>query len=91
MHPAIKLVVGIIIALAGLFWYLAGWIVPGFATTWIGSAAIHALKTVFIGIFGLFLLFVGLITAWIELEDLKWEMKEKKTKKSPACSSVARP
>jgi len=86
MHPAVKLVVGIIIAVAGLYWYLAGWINPmlgiAFATTWIGFAAIESLKTVFIGVFGLFLIFVGLIVAWIEWEDLKWEMKEKKAKKT---------
>jgi hypothetical protein len=86
MHPAAKLIVGLIIALAGLYWYLAGWINPAIginvAATWIGFAAISALKTVFIGIFGLFLIFVGLIIAWIEWEDLKWEMKEKKAKKN---------
>ena len=87
MNPAAKLIVGIIITLVGLYWYLAGWINPifgvTFATTWIGFTAIYALKTVFIGIFGIFLIFVGLIIAWIEWEDIKWEMKEKKAKKNP--------
>ncbi|MBI5060942.1 MAG: hypothetical protein HZB67_01365 [Candidatus Aenigmarchaeota archaeon] len=79
MHPAAKLIIGLIIAIAGLYWYLAGYIPGNPAPEIFGGAAINALKTVFIGIFGLFLLFVGLIIAWIEYEDLKWEMKEKKT------------
>lgn len=82
MHPAVKLIIGLIIAIAGIYWYVASWITPGFATTWIGMTAISALKEVFIGVFGLFLLFVGLIIAWIEYEDLKWEMKEKKAKEA---------
>jgi len=39
------------------------------------------LKDVFVGVFGLILIFLGLIIAWIEYEDLKWERKEKKKKK----------
>ena len=79
MGAGVKFVIGLIIAIAGIYWYVADYFrvgVPG----WIGGAAISALKTVFIGVFGLLLLFVGLIIAWIEYEDLKWESKERKLK-----------
>ena len=76
MHSAVKLIIGLIIFAAGIYWYIS----PGIPT-WTGPAALGALKTVFIGIFGLFLIVLGLIVAWIEYEDLKWEAKEKKEKK----------
>ena len=73
VHSAVKLIIGLIIFAAGIYWYIGT-----------GLGAFDALKTVFIGIFGLFLIFFGLIIAWIEYEDLKWEAKEKKevTKKA---------
>jgi len=81
MHPAAKLIIGLIIAIVGIYWYVADYVKMNIAPTFLGGAAIASLKTVFIGVFGLFLLFVGLIIAWIEYEDLKWEMKEKKSVK----------
>ena len=79
MHSAIKLIVGILIFIAGLYWYFADIIANNMAATWLGSSAISALKTVFIGVFGLVLVFVGLLVIWIEYEDIKWEMQEKKS------------
>jgi hypothetical protein len=76
MHSAVKLIIGLIIFAAGIYWYLP----PG--TSWTGAAALDALKTVFIGVFGLFLIILGFIIAWIEYEDLKWEAKEKKEVKA---------
>jgi membrane protein implicated in regulation of membrane protease activity len=81
MHSGVKLIIGIIIFLAGIYWYVATFITPGLATTWIGMAALSSLKTVFIGVFGLVLIVLGLIVAWIEYEDIKWERKEKREQK----------
>ncbi|MEM7813321.1 MAG: hypothetical protein QW548_00275 [Candidatus Aenigmatarchaeota archaeon] len=83
MHSAVKLVIGLIIALAGLYWYAADYVGYGVAG-WIGASAISALKTVFIGVFGLLLIFVGFIVAWIEWEDLKWQAREKAEAAKPA-------
>ena len=76
MHSAVKLIVGLIVVLAGLFWYAADYIGYG-VVGWVGTAALSALKTVFIGVFGLLLIIIGLIVAWIEWEDLKWQAREK--------------
>jgi uncharacterized Tic20 family protein len=78
MHSAVKLVVGLLILIAGIYWYLPGTIAPmiGVASTF------QAFLTVFAGLFGLFLIFLGLIIAWIEYEDLKWEAREKKEAKT---------
>ena len=80
MHAAVKLVIGLLIFVAGVYWYAADFLgLPGFSV--LGRDAWEALKTVFVGVFGLFLIFLGLIIAWIEYEDLKWERREKAEKK----------
>ncbi|MFH0837157.1 MAG: hypothetical protein V1870_03440 [Candidatus Aenigmatarchaeota archaeon] len=80
MHSAIKMIIGVLILIAGLYWYLADAIAANMASTWLGLSAITALKSVFIGVFGLVLIFVGLLVVWIEYEDLKWDMQNKKKK-----------
>jgi len=76
MHAAIKLILGLIIFVIGIYWYLPGTAVSAF----FGRSAFQAFLAVFEGLFGLFLILMGLIIAWIEFEDLKWEKKEKKSK-----------
>ena len=77
MNAAVKLVLGIVLFLIGLYWYLPG--TPAQAPALLGDT-LHNLKVVFTGVFGLILVFLGLIIAWIEIEDMKWESKEKKQK-----------
>ena len=77
MHAAVKLIAGIIIFLAGLYWYLPGSAVSSF----FNRSAFQAFLVVFEGLFGLILIFLGLIVSWIEYEDLKWERKEKRKEK----------
>ncbi len=79
MNSAVKLVIGLLVFLAGVYWYAAGAFgLPGFGP--LGANAWESLKTVFFGTFGLFLIFMGLIVAWIEYEDMKWEARERKEK-----------
>lgn len=78
MNSAVKLIIGIVVFLAGVYWYVPGNAVApalGLAST------VKAFITVFGGLFGLVLIFLGLIVAWIEYEDLRWEAQEKKGKK----------
>ena len=77
MHAGAKLIIGIIIFLAGLAWY---WPVK-YGGTLFGTQNIGRFLDVFFGVFGVLLIFLGLIVAWIEYEDLKWESKEKNEKK----------
>ncbi len=83
MHAAVKLIAGVIIFLLGVYWYVA----PLFGNHFLSSlvpktvgSTSQAFLVTFFGVFGLILIFLGLIVAWIEFEDLKWERKEKKTK-----------
>lgn len=77
MHAAIKMIIGILIAIAGIYWYLADYVATGWKTI-VGINAWEAFLTVFFGTFGIFLFFLGLLVAWIEYEDLKFESEEKK-------------
>ena len=81
MNSAVKLIIGLIVFIAGIYWYAADFVGNNPAVTWVGQSALSALKTVFIGAFGLALIVLGLIIAWIEYEDLRWESKEKKASK----------
>jgi len=77
MHSAVKLIIGLIIFVAGIYWYLPG----NAAAAALGVASnVRAFLTVFAGLFGLVLIFLGIIIAWIEYEDLKWESREKADK-----------
>ena len=82
MNAAVKLIVGIIVVLAGLYWYAADFIGRNVWSGVIGSSAIGAFKTVFVGVFGIFLIFIGLIVAWIEYEDIRWQRREKESAES---------
>ena len=73
MNTAVKLIIGLLITIAGIYWYTAQNI--------LGKNPWDSFMTIFVGGFGLFLLLVGLLVTWIEYEDLKWEREEKKPKK----------
>ena len=77
MNSGLKLILGIVVFLIGLYWYVPGNLVNMF----FNRSAFQAFLVVFEGLFGLFLIFIGLIIAWIEFEDIKWEKREKKVKK----------
>ena len=87
MNSAVKLIIGLLILIAGLVWYLGSFIWPNSFTL----QAFQYLKIVFYGVFGLFLIFLGLIIAWIEYEDLKWEAREKKEKEAAPPPVVEQP
>ena len=77
MGAASKLLIGIVIFLAGIYWYVAPLLGHSGVAGILGVSAFRSLVMVFAGTFGLFLIFLGLIVAWIEYEDLKWDAREK--------------
>ncbi len=78
MHSGVKLIIGIIIFLAGIYWYAAPLFADFGLQTFFNMSTFRAFVTVFAGLFGLALVFLGLIISWIEYEDLKWEAREKR-------------
>jgi len=101
MHSVVKAFLGLILVILGIAWYLIGVVfMPGWSMTI--TSFFHALAVVFIGIFGLLLLLVGVILLWLGVEDMRApsikeyeaEMEEKPVvkpstvKKSPAKKTV---
>ena len=80
MNSAAKLIIGIIILMIGLYWYAAPLFGHVSLENLLTVNTFHAFVTVFSGLFGLLLIFLGAIIAWIEYEDMKWERKEKTEK-----------
>lgn len=76
MNAMAKLIIGILVTLAGLAWYIWG----GVFTPYIGVDSLTALGVIFVGAFGAFLVLIGLLITWIELEELKDVKAERKEK-----------
>jgi hypothetical protein len=77
MSALLKLIFGLLVLAAGVYWYMPG----NYVAPFLGIASTYrAFLTVFAGSFGLVLILFGLIIAWIEYEDIKWEKNEKNAK-----------
>ena len=73
MGAAIKIVLGIILLLIGLWLLLPieSWI--GFPQSYYSGVALEQFITVFIGLIAPFLVFVGGLLIWIESEELRYK------------------
>ncbi len=89
MSAAAKLVIGVIIFLVGIYWYAAPLFGHNFLTGIFGST-FQDFVIVFGGLFGILLIMLGLLIAWIEAEDMKWEKKEKEEKTKEASKKKAK-
>ncbi len=67
----LKMLIGIVILIIGIVWY-----VPKY-----GLGFYIELENIFLGIFGLLLLFVGLIVAWMGYDDFKMDAEMAKEEK----------
>ncbi len=81
MNSVVKMLIGLLVAILGVYWYVVGSI---FGWRPAGLTPAQTLGIVFVGTFGAFLVMFGLLVAWIEYEDIKWEMKEKQMAKEAA-------
>lgn len=73
MNAVAKLIIGLIVAIAGIAWYWGDTFTP-----YIHTSALNALGIIIVGSAGLILILVGLFVAWIEIEDIKDMKAEKK-------------
>ena len=64
MNNGVKMVIGILLMAAGIYWYIGN--IPYF-----GAELWKSLKMVFEGVFGALLFFTGLLVAWIAWDDYK--------------------
>ncbi len=79
MGAITKMIAGIIVFLIGIYWYLPTSWFKQFVPITVGST-FQAFLVVFFGLFGLALILLGILVAWIEFEDMRWERREKKDK-----------
>jgi flagellar biosynthesis protein FlhB len=85
-----KMIAGIIVFLVGIYWYLPTSWFKQFVPITVGST-FQAFLVVFFGLFGLALILLGILVAWIEFEDMRWERREKKDKQEQAKQEAAKP
>ncbi|HIE41079.1 MAG TPA: hypothetical protein EYP80_00275 [Candidatus Aenigmarchaeota archaeon] len=77
MNAVVKLIIGILITTTGLAWYIFH-----SALTFYGlQDSLYSLNLIFSGIFGAFLILFGLLLTWIEAEEVKESLSERKAKK----------
>ncbi len=69
----LKMLIGIVVLIIGILWY-----VP---KTLYGLGFWTQLETLLLGTIGLFLLFVGLIVAWMGYDDYKMDIEMAKEEK----------
>lgn len=67
MGRMFKIFVGILLLIAGLYWYTKPVFLGTTATNW------DALIILFKGGFGIFLFLIGLILTWIEIDEMRLE------------------
>jgi uncharacterized membrane protein len=73
----IKMLIGIVILIAGIVWYIGlEWLMKDSFAGFLGD-----LLTLIKGSVGLFLLFVGLIVAWMGYDDYKMDKEMAKEEK----------
>jgi multisubunit Na+/H+ antiporter MnhG subunit len=65
MNATAKVIIGIIVALVGVAWYVWGEVF----TPYIGLSSLKALGVILAGSFGVFLILVGLLVAWLAWEE----------------------
>ncbi len=77
VNNIIKIIIGIVILVIGIVWYIP--------KEFMGFGFLDDLLTLLGGTIGLFLLFVGLIVAWMGYDDYKMDKEmAKEEKKEPA-------
>ncbi len=69
----LKMLIGIVILVIGIVWYTG---VPGYF-----DGFKDQLITIILGVIGLFLLFIGLIIAWMGYDDYKMDIEMAKEEK----------
>jgi multisubunit Na+/H+ antiporter MnhG subunit len=65
MNATAKVIIGIIVALIGVAWYIWG----GVFVPYIGMNSLQALGVIIAGSFGVFLVLVGILVAWLAWEE----------------------
>jgi uncharacterized membrane protein YciS (DUF1049 family) len=77
MHPAGKIIVGLILLVIGLGLFANG-IIPGFNVAMLGTFWLNTFIAVLQGIIPILLILLGLFIVWLEVDELKAQKELKK-------------
>ncbi|MBN2094684.1 MAG: hypothetical protein JW727_01425 [Candidatus Aenigmarchaeota archaeon] len=78
MNAWVKLIIGLLVTAAGLAWYVWGSVFGSYINVSDGVSSFDALLILLAGGFGAFLVLMGLLVTWIEMEDLRDSKSQKK-------------
>ncbi len=70
MHPAGKIIIGLIFLVIGLGLFANG-IIPGLNITWLGTYWLNTFIAVLQGVIPILLILLGLFVVWLEVDELK--------------------
>lgn len=70
MHPAAKIVIGLILLVIGLVLFANG-VIPGFNIAWLGTFWLNTFIAILQGIIPICLILLGLFIVWLEVDELK--------------------
>ena len=77
MNVVVKLIIGLMLIVAGISWYVYGSVFIPI----IGISSLKAISILFTGAMGLILFVIGLFVTWIEIEELRDIAKDMKAEK----------
>lgn len=77
MNTVVKLIIGLLVVIAGIAWYWYGSVFEVIA----GVSSLNALLMILTGSIGVALFLIGLLIVWVEAEEIKDARREKKMKK----------
>ena len=70
MHPAAKIIIGLILLVIGLGLFANG-VIPGFSIAWLQTFWLNNFITVLTGAIPILLILLGLFVVWLEVDELK--------------------
>ena len=69
------MLIGLLVFVGGVYWYVGPLLGHFTGDPLFQIRPTYAFAVMFSGLFGLALIFLGLVIAWIQYEDMKWKKK----------------
>lgn len=80
MHPAAKIIIGLILLVIGLALFANG-VIPGLSIAWLGKFWLNTFIMVLQGVIPILLILLGLFIVWLEVDELKAQKELSKEEK----------
>ncbi len=77
MNTVVKLLIGLLVVIAGAAWYWYGEVFKAI----VGVTSLKALLLILAGSIGFVLIIIGLFVVWVEIEEIRDAIGQKKLRK----------